>query len=147
VGDWQTPGVSGRQLVVAAIIVDDLRRPRRVLAAERSTPAALRGRWEFPGGKVEPREHPVAALIRETAEELAVDIEVGAELVHPGAACWPISAAYELRCWFAEVVRGVPTPGDSHHAVRWLGSDDLATVDWLDADRPVAALLRSRLGC
>ena len=52
--------------VVGAAIVRD----GRVLAARRTTPAAAAGRWEFPGGKVEPGETPDAALVREVAEEL-----------------------------------------------------------------------------
>ncbi len=136
--------VSVRQLVVAALLLDDVHRPQRVLAARRSTPVELRGRWEFPGGKVEQGENVVTALVREIAEELDLAIEVGVELVNPEAATWPISAAYELRCWFAHIVSGTPRAGDSHDATRWVGPSDLPTMDWLDADRPVAAELLRR---
>ncbi len=48
----------------------------RVLAARRTRPEAAAGRWELPGGKVEPDEDPEAALLREVAEELGCSIEV-----------------------------------------------------------------------
>jgi 8-oxo-dGTP diphosphatase len=144
VEDWVA--VSGRRLVVAALLVDDAVRPRQVLAARRSEPAELRGRWEFPGGKVEPFEDPVAAQAREIREELGVSIAVSSELRHPTAPCWPISATLELRCWFARIVAGQPRALGSHDELRWLPVDGLPdALGWLDADRPIAALVQSRL--
>src|SRR5579862_6455988 len=46
----------------------------RVLLAERPPGKHLAGMWEFPGGKVQPEETPEAALIRELAEELGIDV-------------------------------------------------------------------------
>ena len=70
-------------LVVAAALVDDLTAPTKVLAARRRTPVALAGRWEFPGGKVDAGESPLAALHRELAEELGITIVVDEELRSP----------------------------------------------------------------
>ena len=78
------------QLVVGAVIVDSLAHPRRVLASRRTRPTALKGRWEFPGGKVEPGESAEAALIREVQEELDVTLMLGEELM-PSGSYWPIS--------------------------------------------------------
>ena len=63
-------GVAERQVVVGAAIVRD----GRVLAARRTAPASAAGRWEFPGGKVEPGRRAEAALVREIDEELGVRI-------------------------------------------------------------------------
>ncbi|NPC95838.1 NUDIX domain-containing protein [Nocardioides sp. zg-DK7169] len=138
----EQPGTR-RQVVVAAAIV----RAGRVLATRRTTPPELAGRWELPGGKVEPGEQPTAALEREVAEELGCGVEVTGWL--PGAA--PIGDALELRVATARLIRGEPEPGE-HDAARWLGADELDpshpdAVDWLEPDRPflpgLAAVLRA----
>ncbi len=124
-----------RQVVGAALVRDG-----RVLAARRTAPAAAAGRWEFPGGKVEPGETPDAALVREVAEELGVTIEVRRWLA--GSA--PIGASYELTVAVTSVVDGEPTPVE-HDLVRWLAADELDDVDWLEPDRPFLAELRRSL--
>ena len=53
--------------VVCAII----RNPQgEVLACQRPEGKLFAGKWEFPGGKIEPGEHPEHALSREILEEL-----------------------------------------------------------------------------
>lgn len=133
-----------RQLVVGAVIVDDLTTPRHVLAARRATSTPLAGRWEFPGGKVERGELPVQALRREIREELAVGIDLGDELVGPDGGCWPISEHLTMRLWFGRL-DGEPRPDVAHDEVRWLGAAQLDDVNWLPADVPVAELLRALL--
>ncbi|HQY32426.1 NUDIX domain-containing protein [Actinotalea sp.] len=128
-------------LVVAAALVDDLDLPRRLLAARRRRPAALAGRWEFPGGKVDDGESPEQALHREIAEELGVGIVLGAPVPAPGGGDWPISERYALRLWSAVVLDGVPAPLVEHDALRWLGPDAWLAVPWLDADLPIVTAL------
>jgi 8-oxo-dGTP diphosphatase len=47
----------------------------RFLIGQRPPGVALAGRWEFPGGKIEPGETPEAAAIRECLEETGICVE------------------------------------------------------------------------
>jgi len=133
-------------LVVAAVLVDDLAAPSRIMAARRRTPAALAGLWEFPGGKVEPAEDPVDALHRELAEELQITVELGSELENPAGGTWPISGEHEMRLWFARINSGVPTATGSHGALRWLTTAQLRDVPWLPADTAIVDVLEGVVG-
>ncbi|WP_454042154.1 (deoxy)nucleoside triphosphate pyrophosphohydrolase [Cellulosimicrobium sp. Marseille-Q8652] len=126
-----------RRLVVAAAIVDDLAAPRLLLAARRSRPPHLAGRWEFPGGKVDPGETPEEALHRELREELGVDVELGDEVVGPEHGTWVITDRHVMRLWFARVVDGDPQPLVEHDELAWLEPGEWHTVDWLDGDVPI----------
>ena len=128
-------------LVVGAALVDDLAAPRLLLAARRSTPPSLAGRWELPGGKVEPNEPPPDALRRELREELGVDVRLGDEVAADGGA-WPLSDRYEMRVWLGVIVAGAPAPLTAHDDLRWLRPSEWDDLDWLDGDRPVLAELR-----
>jgi 8-oxo-dGTP diphosphatase len=129
--------VSGHRVVVGAAILRD----GRVLAARRRRPEPLAGGWEFPGGKVDPGEAETAAVVRECAEELGVQVACGTRL--PGE--WQISAALVLRVFLAEIVSGEPRPGPDDDELRWLAGKQLLDVDWLPADLPAAVLLAELL--
>jgi 8-oxo-dGTP diphosphatase len=130
VGNGSVGPVSGKSAaVVGAAIVRD----GRVLAARRTSPPETAGRWEFPGGKVEPGETPDAALVREIVEELGCTVEVVAWL--PGEVA--ISDRHTLTVARVRIVAGEPEPKEHEHdAVRWLGAAELDDVDWLEPDRP-----------
>ncbi|MFD5436637.1 NUDIX domain-containing protein [Kitasatospora sp. NPDC127067] len=117
------------RIVVGGALV----RGGRVLAARRSAPEAVAGRWEFPGGKTEPGETEAQALERELLEELGVRARALTRL--PGA--WAVRPGLELRFWAAELLAGEPRALEDHDALRWLGPDELDAVDWIDHDRDV----------
>jgi 8-oxo-dGTP diphosphatase len=130
-------------LVVGAAVVDDLDRPSTLLAARRTEPARLAGGWELPGGKVEPGEEPLAALHRELAEELGVEVEVGQELAGPDGdpSGWPLPPAHRMRVWRVRIVRGEAAPIEDHDALRVLGPGEWLDVGWLPADVPIVQAL------
>ncbi|TQK96779.1 8-oxo-dGTP diphosphatase [Streptomyces puniciscabiei] len=136
-----TPGtpMTDRTVVVGAALLD----AGRLLAARRSAPADLAGRWELPGGKVEPGERPEDALVRELREELGIEAEAVERV--PGQ--WPLRAPYVLQVWTARLRPGSPAPRplQDHDELRWLTPDRIWEVDWLDQDVPAVREVSPRL--
>lgn|SRR5574344_485162 len=53
---------------------------RKVLIAHRNPVGQMGGRWEFPGGKVEPGETDEQAVVREFSEEFGVTVKTGSRI-------------------------------------------------------------------
>jgi 8-oxo-dGTP diphosphatase len=133
-GEQHVSAVKSRKVIVAAAIITD----GRVLACERSAPPEVAGRWEFPGGKVEPGETDEQALARECVEELGVRVEVG-DRIGPDV---PLAHGRAVLRVFAVQLIGGDVPRNLEHtAMRWLSADQLDTVPWLPADKPIVAVL------
>jgi 8-oxo-dGTP diphosphatase len=123
------------QVIVGAAIIADA----RVLACARAEPPEMAGRWEFPGGKVEPGEDDIAALARECMEELAVRVLVGVRI----GVDIPLGGGRSvLRVYTARLRDGDQPRLIEHLAMRWLAADELTDVAWLPADAPIVAALR-----
>jgi 8-oxo-dGTP diphosphatase len=123
-----------RTITVAAAAIYDA--DGRVLIAQHMKPK-WRGYWEFPGGKVEERETPEAALVRELKEEL--DITTCIPCLQPlGFASHTyadighvIILLYGVRQW-----QGSITPLEGQ-PLQWVFPADLRTKNLLPADGPL----------
>jgi 8-oxo-dGTP diphosphatase len=126
------------QVVVATAIV----RNRQVLAQQRAFPRDHAGRWEFPGGRVEPGESEESAVARECREELGVEVKVGTS-VGPDV---PIRNGMVLRLYSAALADDNAEPvAVEHSAVRWVGADEFGELPWLEADLAFLPALRELL--
>jgi len=105
-----------------------------IFIARRKPGKSMAGKWEFPGGKLEPNESETDCLQRELLEELGMRVEVGeflGENVHAYPSftirllayrCRFISASYEL---------------SDHDQYAWVKQEELLTYELAEADVPL----------
>lgn len=128
-------------LVVAGALIDV---DGRVLLARRPEGKKMAGLWEFPGGKMQPGEIPEAALIRELAEELGIDVAAQclapfAFASHPYERFHLLMPLFLCRRW-----KGQARPLEGQ-TLAWVRPDKLADYPMPEADRPLVPLLRDFL--
>lgn len=116
--------------VAAAVIVDSFENITEVFATERGY-GEFKGRWEFPGGKIEVGETPQQALIREIQEELTVKIKVG-KLIDTIEYDYP-KFHLNMKCFLCVIVDGDIILKEAEDS-KWLNKDELYGVNWLPAD-------------
>jgi A/G-specific adenine glycosylase len=109
-----------------------------VLIDQRLNEGLLGGLWEFPGGKQEPGESIVETIRRELAEELAIEVEVGEELI-------VVEHAYSHKrlCFVVHLctwLSGEPQPLASQQ-VRWVRPELLGEYPFPAANAQIIAAL------
>src|SRR4051812_28949159 len=130
-------------LVVAAALIDP---EGRVLIAQRPQGKAMAGLWEFPGGKVDVKETPETALIRELDEELGIAVKAPCLAPftfasHSYDEFHLLMPLYLCRRW-----DGIPQARE-HAALKWVRPRDLRSEDYPmpAADLPLIPMLRDLL--
>lgn len=99
--------------------------------------------WEFVGGKVEPGETKAQALVREVQEELGMTVSVTREFMQ-------VTHAYadktiHLTVFCATITQGQPQLLE-HHAMRWIGVDEMEAYDFCPADDAILQQIKAEFG-
>jgi 8-oxo-dGTP diphosphatase len=129
-------------VLVSAVALIDVE--GRVLLAQRPDGKSMAGLWEFPGGKVEPRETPEAALVRELHEELGIETwdSCLAPLTFASHAYDDfhlLMPLFACRKW-----RGIPQAREGQR-LAWARKTELRDYPMPPADIPLIAILRDWL--
>lgn len=117
-----------------AVVLDSL---GRVLLARRDAPPI----WNLPGGKMEPGEAPWHAAVRETREEVGIDVEV----VRLTGVYDRSPTGRSVLVFLCRQVAGTPTTGAETTEVRWFPVDTLpADINPYQPERIRDALVGER---
>lgn len=120
--------------VVGAVFTSE----NSVLAFRRSPERSAGGRWEFPGGKVEPDESPEDALQRELLEELGLRVTVGPLIDRSSTLVG--ENTIDLACYYVGS-DDVPSTSSDHDKIIWQPYDKILDLDWAEPDLPTIELL------
>ncbi len=135
-------GLLEQKQVVAAILL----REDRVLICQRTADQPFALQWEFPGGKVEAGEEPVAALERELHEELGIRAVIGAKIAtvrhRYKQETRDEELAVELHFFLVREYSG-EIENRIFRQVRWEERAALDAESFLEADRDVVRQLKS----
>jgi mutator protein MutT len=124
--------------VVAAAVIHQ----GRLLVAQRGPGQSQAGRWELPGGKVEPGETDAEALVRELMEELGIEVVAGPHLAES-----PFTVGdrrLRLVAMAARWVAGDLRPVE-HAALSWVDAAGLWALAWCPADLPLLPAVLAQL--
>lgn len=123
-----------KRQVTAAVIEKD----GKILIAQRRKGRTLGGRWEFPGGKVEPGETPEECLKRELKEEFDIESEVGEFII--ASRFRYCLVPIELFAYRVKHLSGEYKIND-HEEIAWVEPSRLGSYDFMPADKPIVNLL------
>ncbi len=115
------------------VVAGVLERTGSVLVCQRKLTDRHGGKWEFPGGKVEPGETGAEALRRELSEELGIETTTG-PVLWVSRHQYPERGPLEISFFLVPTWRGA-IANRVFEAVCWHSVAALAELDFLEADR------------
>ena len=122
--------------VVAALIEKN----GKYLIAKRSTgDSNVLGKWEFPGGKVEPNEDELDAIEREIKEEFEINIKAIEYLVNN--VCMYPNKTVDLRLYECMYISGDFILHD-HSKYKFISAEEILNYDLAPADIPLAKYVK-----
>lgn len=121
--------------VIVGVIED---RDANILLARRPLHLHQGGKWEFPGGKIEPGELPFDALRRELDEELGITIDRAMPLIQVPFHYETLSVLLDV--WRVQNFSGEAV-GREGQDIRWVSLDSLASMEFPPANHAIVAAL------
>ena len=118
--------------VVCAVIEYD----GKFLCMQRANRGSLStaGKWEFPGGKIEPEESQESALRRELQEEMDYEVDVVKYLM---TVCHQYPDFHITMHAYLCMANTETFNRKEHINHKWLHPAELSLLDWADADAPI----------
>jgi mutator protein MutT len=123
-----------RLIHVNHVAVAIIRKGGTILIARRTGDGPLKGKWEFPGGKVEKGETPEDCARREVREELGITINIET-LICTSEHTYPHTSVV-LSAYTASFVSG-EISGNEYEEIRWVRPSDLVLYDFPEANGPI----------
>jgi 8-oxo-dGTP diphosphatase len=124
--------------VAVGVIVSD---QNQILLSQRPDHVHQGGKWEFPGGKVEPTESVEQALSRELFEELGIEV----------VSCYPLCQVKHdygdkqvlLDTYIVDVFKGQPV-GKEQQPVAWHAINELGYVNFPAANLEICRAINKK---
>lgn len=122
------------------VVTSLIKKENKVLIAKRLTgDENVFGKWEFPGGKVEPNENEEHAIEREIKEEFELTIKA-IKFITNNICKYP-NKTVDLRLYECEYKSGEFKLHD-HSEYKWVDVNELLNYDLAPADIPLARYIQ-----
>lgn len=125
---------------IAGIIVRD----GLFLIGKRLPVGEMGGKWEFPGGKVDPGETSPQTIIREFSEEMNITVKPVECLTR--VQFTNKNGPVELEAWLISLSGVIHPTLTEHSEIRWASLDEIERLDFVDSDQLLLPFLRGWKG-
>jgi 8-oxo-dGTP diphosphatase len=128
--------------VAAAVIMRRNSAGNAEFLAVKKAKGEFKGKWEFPGGKIEAGESAEETVVREIREELSAEISVQKKIAAVQDDC--PNFRLQMECFLC-VQKSAEIKLSEHDDLAWLPAENLRNVEFLPADKKIAEILQNEI--